>query len=84
MGSRTLTELRAGAPLRAGGVTIVPLEAWRVTVGCHDGRIYADGAKRAAGVVIVDAGGTQAFDASGDPLDLEELRERAVGLRERL
>lgn len=75
-----MTELRAGDPLHAAGVTIVPLEETRVTVHGDRGRVIAGGVKRAVGVVITDAGGTRALDDTGHPLDLEELRGRVAGL----
>jgi hypothetical protein len=80
LGSRTLTELRAGPPLRAAGVTLVPLEEQSVTVHCERGRLAAAASKRAVGVLITDAQGTRAFDEAGRPLDLNELRERVTGL----
>jgi hypothetical protein len=80
MGARTLTELRAGPPLHAAGVTLVPLEELSITVHCDRGRLVAGATKRAVGVVISDAQGTRAIDETGQPLDLSELRERLPGL----
>ena len=84
MERRTLAELRAGTPLRLAGLTIVPLEQWRVAVGCSEGRVFAGAVKRAAGIVLLDPRGAWALDESGRPLDLEDLADRAVGLREAL
>ena len=82
MERRTLNELRAGAPLRVAGVTIVPLERWHVTVASDGRRVFAGADKRAAGVVVVDSRGTAAVDEAGEPLDLDDLIDRAAGLRE--
>jgi hypothetical protein len=81
VGQQTLTELRAGTPLRAGGVTIVPLERWHVTVGSRGRRVYVNGGKRPTAIVIVDPHGVRAVDDAGIPLELDDLRERAAGLR---
>jgi len=82
MGPQTLTTLRAGTPIRIGDITIVPVEKLHVTVGCDDQRLYADAGKRAAAVVVRDARGTRAVDDTGKSLDLEDLVEQAVGLRD--
>jgi hypothetical protein len=81
---RTLNELRAGAPLRVAGATIVPLERWHVIVASDGRRVFAGADKQAAGVVVVDSRGTLALDEAGGPLDLDALIDRAVGLRELL
>jgi hypothetical protein len=80
VGSRRLKEVRAGRPHEIHGATIVPLEEWDVVVRVIGRRILAHGGKRAVGVVIRERGNTRAFDLFGDPLDLEELRGRVIGL----
>jgi hypothetical protein len=74
MESRTMNELRAGPPLVIGGVTIVPLERWIVTVAAHGRGAWGRAEKRAAGVLIADPSGARALDAAGGPLDLDVLK----------
>jgi hypothetical protein len=82
VGRQALSRLRAGDPLRVGDLTIVPLEHLRATVRCEGLRVSAAAHKRAAGIVVLGAGGTRALDEAGRPLDLEELVTRVAGLRE--
>lgn len=84
MGRETLTELRAGAPLRVRGLTVVPIERLRVTVGSQGRRVFATVSMEAAGVVIRRPDGAEAFDPAGHRLDLEDLAHRAAGLRKYL
>jgi len=79
---QSLTELRAGLPLRVADLTIVPLERRDVTVACDAGRLFATARNGPGGVVFLDGRGAWALDESGRPLDLEDLANRAVGLRE--
>jgi hypothetical protein len=76
MGARTLTELRTGPPLHAAGFTLVPIEELSATVRCERGRLVACATKRAVGVVVSDTQGKRAFDETGRPIDLGELRAR--------
>jgi len=77
-----VNELRAGAPLHARGFTIVPLERLRITVGCHEGRLFANASKHPAGVVVIGPRRSWAVDEVGRELDLDELADRVIGLGE--
>jgi hypothetical protein len=76
MGQQTLTRLRRGPPLRAGSITIVPIERSDVTVGHDGGRLRGQGAKRPAAFIIVDAHGSRALDDAGVAIDLSALMQR--------
>ncbi len=80
----TSTTLRAAAPLRVDGLTLVPLEHTVVTVTGVGQRIFAGADKRPAGVVIIDGRGARAIGVDGLPLELDALAGRVAGLRERL
>lgn len=84
MGRETLTRRRLGAPVRAGAVTIFPLERLEVSVAWERHRLVATGAKRAEGVVVLDGRGVRALDVSGAALDLDDVALRFAGLREML
>lgn len=84
MGPETVSETRIGAPLHLDGVTLLPLEHVDVNVSLHGQRILATARKYPVGVVLLGADGTRAVDETGQPLDLEELKDSVRGLRERL
>jgi len=76
--------LRAGPPVRAAGVTLVPLERSRVSVHRSGSRWIAGADKGPAGVVVIDGFGVRAYSESGATLDVQALLDRVVGLRELL
>lgn len=80
----TLDELRAGAPLAIGGVSLVVVEHVRAQVAVERGHLVAEAARRVEAVVIVDRRGRRAVDLEGRPLDLEALRSHVAGLGEAL
>jgi len=82
--ARTLTTLRAGVSIRAGGLTIVPVERSRVTVACVPEGVRAWGAKEGAAVVLVTSSGERALGPSGEAVGVAELLASAKGLREAL
>lgn len=84
MEARTLTTLRAGVPIRAGGLTIVPVERSRVTVACVPEGVRAWGTKDVAAVVLVTPGGERALRPCGEGVAVAELLATAKGLRETL
>jgi uncharacterized spore protein YtfJ len=72
--------LRAGPPLRVGGVTLLPIE--RVVVRPH--RAAQGGWVTAAlepyALVVRDAGGVRVVEIDGAATSLEQLGERVSGL----
>lgn len=77
--SRTAT-VRAGAPLRVGSTTLLPIE--RVVVHSGVGALGAwfTAAKEPYALVVRDAGGIRALDIGAAAGSLEALREEVPGL----
>jgi hypothetical protein len=72
--------VRAGAPLRAGAVTLLPVErtvvhAVRVARGA-----WLSATREPYALVVREAGGLRVVAAGPAPVSLEELRERIPGL----
>ncbi len=76
-----MTERRAGAPLLAGGVTLVPVEETGVAVQWGAGRLFGSGGKRVIAIVVIEAASVRALDDAGRPLDLDDLLEQVPSLR---
>jgi len=71
-----MTGLVAGAPVRAGGRVVIPVER----VWLHAGARWAAGGREPVAVVIVDGAGPRAVDIHGDETALEPLLAEASGL----
>lgn len=72
--------LRAGTPLRAGSVTLLPIE--RVVMHSSMGALGAwfTAAKEPYALVVRDAGGIRALDIGAAAVSLQALREAIPGL----
>lgn len=78
--TRRTEAVRAGAPLRVGSVTLLPIE--RVVVRSEVGALGAwfSAAKEPYALVVRDAGGIRALDVGAPAISLEALREEIPGL----
>ena len=80
MEPRELIELRAGTPVAAGSITVIPVEARRIRVRAEGDRLFAHAAQHPYAFVIRNGDQAHAIDARGAPLDLDDLRARVAGL----
>lgn len=71
---------RAGAPVRVGPVTVLPIE--RVAVDTHRlaGIGWVSAALEPVGLVVHDAAGLRVLGLGDEPLSLADLRARIPGL----
>jgi len=72
--------LRAGAPIRVGSVTLLPIERIAVHADGSALRIWSYAAKEPYALVVRDAGGVWAVDAHASAISLAELSKRVPGL----
>lgn len=84
MVARKVTERRVGAPLRVGGVTIVPVEEVGMAVQFGAGRLFASAGRRVVAVVVIEGGVARALDDAGRALDLDHILEQVPPLRDAL
>jgi len=71
--------LRAGAPLQAAGIFLVPVErVWLHRLS--QGRVWAAGGREPVAVVIRDLRGVSALDMAGEPMALDALLADVEGL----
>ena len=74
-------ELRAGAPVRAAGFVLIPIE--RVRRLSYAGRVQlAHWSVEPVALVVCGEGRPKALDMDGSETPVEELELRAPGLRE--
>jgi hypothetical protein len=78
--TRHTETVRAGAPLRVGAVTLLPIE--RVVVHAHVGALGAwfTAAKEPHALIVRDAGGIRALAVGATAVSLDALREEIPGL----
>jgi len=69
-------EVRAGARITIGGVTLVPVV--RTVAYCHGirGSIAGFGVKEVVGVVVLSADGKRAISVSGEEVPVESFAEQ--------
>jgi hypothetical protein len=77
---RHLETLRAGAPLRVGSTTLLPVERMVLHAerGARGG--WLAGSKEPYALVVQDAGGLRALPTGAGAVTLDELRGRLPGL----
>ena len=75
-----MSALRAGAPLYAGGVYLIPVERVWFQQHAHDGTVWAAGGREPVAVVIQDAKGVCAVDVAGEAVALDKLLGDVDGL----
>ena len=77
----TRTEaLRAGAPVRIGGVVLLPVERIVVHADRTGPGLWVLADKRLHTLVVRDASGIRGIDAEGAAVALDALREEVPGL----
>ena len=73
-------ELRAGAPVTVGPVTLLPIERTVLSAGQSAGRAWITALKEPHALIVRDARGLRAVDAGSGPVSLDALRETVPGL----
>jgi hypothetical protein len=75
-----MDELRAGNPLVAGKVTLVPIERYFIQSYTSDRGSWLSGLKEPFAVVVCDAIGLRAFDIKAKEISVESLIQKIPGL----
>ena len=75
-----MSALRAGAPIHAGGVCLIPVERVWLQQHAHGGAVWAAGGREPVAVVIKDAKGVCAVDVAGEAVALDKLLGDVDGL----
>jgi hypothetical protein len=73
-------ELRAGAPIRVGSVTLLPLERVVLRAARCGGAACASAVVSPFVLLVLDGGDVRVFDVGAPAPPLDELRERVAGL----
>ena len=68
-----MDELRAGNPVVAGKVTLVPIERCLVQSGAGDMGCWLSGLKEPLAIIVCDALEPRAFDTKGEEISLASL-----------
>jgi hypothetical protein len=68
-----MKELRAGNPLVAGAVTIVPIECCSLHFVSWNMGCCLSGLKEPFAIIVRDADGVRAFDTEGSEISLQSL-----------
>ncbi|MDH5527523.1 MAG: hypothetical protein OEY97_09480 [Nitrospirota bacterium] len=76
--------LRAGTPLHAAGVWLIPVERVWLHQHIHEGRAWAAGGREPVAVVIRHPDGARALDLTGANLPMQPLLEHTDGLADAL
>ncbi len=75
-----MDELRAGNPLVAGKVTLVPIERYVIQSYTGDRGSWLSGLKEPFAVVVCDAIGIRAFDIKAKEISVESLVQKIPDL----
>lgn len=75
-----MDELRAGNPMVAGEVTIVPIERCYIQSGHGDMGCWLSGLKEPFAIIIFDANGISAYDAGAIEISVASLTQKIQGL----
>lgn len=73
--------LRAGEPVKVGGVTLVPIERTRIGSDAGGAGCWIGAFKEVVAVVVCDDGGVRALTTDSSEIDLESLIEETPNLR---
>ncbi len=79
-----MSALRAGTPVRAGGVCLIPVERVWLHQHAHSGAVWAAGGREPVAVVIRDSKGLRAVDVAGEAVELDKLLGDVDGLADAL
>lgn len=72
--------LRAGSPLTAGSITLLPIERVLLHAGRGDAYLWCAADKQPLALIVRDAGGMRVVAAGTEVVSLDALRERVPGL----
>lgn len=75
-----MDELRAGKPVVAGDVTLVPIERCLVQSDTGDMGCWLSGLKEPIAIIVCDASGIRAYDATGTDIPVAPLVQKISGL----
>ena len=75
-----MDELRAGKPLAANRVTLVPIERFFVRSGKSNGSYWVNALKEPYAIIVCDTNGIRAFDTEAIEISLASLKQRIKGL----
>ncbi len=75
-----MDELRAGDPMVAGEVTLVPIERCFIQSNSGEMGCWLSGLKEPFAIIVCDAIGIRAFDAEATEISVEFLIRKIPGL----
>ena len=75
-----MDELRAGNPLVAGDVTLVPIERCFIQSNTEDMGCWLSGLKEPFAIIVCDATGIRAFDMEATEIPVESLIHKIPNL----
>jgi hypothetical protein len=76
-----MDELRAGNPMVAGKVTLVPIERCFIQSETGDTGCWLSGLKEPFAIIVCDAIGIRAFDTEAQEISVESLIQKIPDLR---
>ncbi|MDH3378730.1 MAG: hypothetical protein OEQ39_17540 [Gammaproteobacteria bacterium] len=75
-----MDELRAGNPLLADKVTLVPIERWVIQSGAGDMGCWLSGLKEPFAIIVCDETGIRAFDTQATEVAVASLIQQVPDL----
>jgi len=75
-----MDKLRAGNPLLADQVTLVPIERWVIHSGTGDMGCWLSGLKEPFAIIVCDETGIRAFDTHATEVTIESLIQQVPDL----
>jgi hypothetical protein len=75
-----MDELRAGNPMVAGGVTLVPIERCLIHSDTGDMGCWLSGQKEPFAIIVCDATGVRALNMKGTETPVEDLVQKITNL----
>jgi len=75
-----MDELRAGNPMVACGVTLVPIERCSIQSDTGDMGCWLSGQKEPCAIIVCDATGVRALNMKGAEIPVEDLVQKITDL----